>query len=324
MSYRVVRYRKKGDDDVTCWGVVVDESVRPLAGNYATTGALLERGRDEIAALARAGSLAGIVPLAGLDLLSPVTHPCRIVAQAINFRSHLEENGFDPDRRSFDMLFRKSSASITGPVSPIVRPAHVRLLDYEIEVGVVVGKAMRGPLHIEEADLEHWVGGLVVANDVSARDVQILETQFYKGKSYRTFCPLGPHLWIPEPGDLATFLDLELVLEVNGEVRQRGTCREMIYRPAEALSEISTLEDLDPGDLVLTGTPGGVALRTPTPWLQKLSALLPDELRWKLFVRSQEGRSEYLKAGDIVRATIRTPDGRIDLGMQETPVVDAT
>ena len=98
------------------------------------------------------------------------------------------------------MLFRKASASITGPYDAIVRPPHVRLLDYEIELGLVIGAPIAAPVTVEAATLDRWIGALVVANDVSARDVQLPQTQFYKGKSYRTFCPVGPYLVVPEAG----------------------------------------------------------------------------------------------------------------------------
>ena len=261
------------------------------------------------------------LPLRDVQVLSPVTAPCQIVAQGANYRSHLREVGLDPDHRTFNMLFRKAAASITGPYDAIVRPPHVRLLDYEIELGLVLGAPITAPVTVDGATLDRWIGALVVANDVSARDVQLPQTQFYKGKSYRTFCPVGPYLVVPEAGDLARIPELRLTLSVNGEVRQDESCADMVYGPAETLSEISQLEVLAPGDLILTGTPGGVALQPPGSLLQRLvGALLPEELRWQAFVATQARRREYLQPGDRVRAAIRTPDGAIDLGTQDTVV----
>lgn len=321
MAFALVHYEAGAGRASGTWGLVRGDGLWPLPGTYLTTADVLARGPDAARAVA-AGDAAGGPPvrLRDVRVLSPVTAPCQIVAQGANYRSHLREVGLDPDRRTFNMLFRKAAASITGPYDGIVRPPHVRLLDYEIELGLVIGAPIAAPVTVEAATLDRWIGGLVVANDVSARDVQLPQTQFYKGKSYRTFCPIGPYLVIPEAGDLARIPDLRLTLSVNGEVRQDESCADMVYRPAETLSEISELEVLAPGDVVLTGTPGGVALQPPGPLLQRLAALLPEETRWQVFVSMQERRAQYLRPGDRVRASIRTPDGAIDLGTQDTVV----
>lgn len=321
MGFRLVHYRDAAEG---AWGLVQGERVLPLPGSYPSTAELLAKGAPLAHELAQRGvgrAGAGLaLALAELELLSPVTHPCRIVAQGANYRSHLREVGLDPEARRYNMLFRKSSAAICGPHDAIVRPEHVKLLDYEVELGLVIGVPMRGPQSVEASTLHRFVAALVVANDVSARDVQLPQTQFYKGKSYRSFCPLGPFLFLPEPAELARIPELRLTLRVNDEVRQDETCADMVFGPAESLSEISQLEDLDPGDLVLTGTPGGVALRPPPALLQRLVSLLPEEKRWSLFLRSQQRRRQYLRPGDRVSATIRTPDAAIDLGVQHNLV----
>ncbi len=189
-----------------------------------------------------------------------------------------------------------------------------------VELGLVIGTATRGPIVVEDATLPRFVAGLVVANDVSARDVQLPQTQFYKGKSYRTFCPAGPVLFVPEPAELARWRELRLTLRVNGEVRQDASAGDMVFDPAATLTELTQIEDLDPGDLILTGTPGGVALRSPPALVQRLVSLLPEARRWELFLRAQARRRAYLQPGDRVTATIRTPDGAIDLGGQENLV----
>lgn len=299
---------------VVQWALVEGEHLRVLEGAWETTGAFLE---EAVPAL-RAGSLkpGASQPLSGVELLSPVTHPCRVLAQSTNYAAHAEEAGIDARARG-NVLFQKSSRSLSAPSGGIVRPAHVRLLDYEIELGIVVGARIRGPVSVDADSLHRYVGALVVANDVSARDIQVPDGQFYRGKSYGTFTPCGPVLYVPEPEELARWRDLVLELRVNGEVRQRAHCGDMINGPAETLSELSTLEDLDPGDLLLTGTPGGVALAPPGRWLQAAAGLLPERVRWKLFVRGQARRREYLKPGDLVSASIRIPGGAMDLGRQE-------
>lgn len=321
MAFNLAHYARDAAREPGRWALVRGDALVPLPGRHPTTADALRDAVPAARAVLAGGEAAAPIPLREVHLLPPVTHPCRIVAQGANYRSHLREVGLDPDRRSFNMLFRKSSAAITGPYDAIMRPAHVRLLDYEVELGLVIGTTIAEPVRVEASELHRWVGALVVANDVSARDVQLPETQFYKGKSYRSFCPVGPWLCIPEPAELARIPELRLVLSVNDAGRQDATCADMVFGPAEALSEISQLEELSPGDLILTGTPGGVALQPPPAIVQRLlGALLPDEMRWKAFVASQSRRAEYLKPGDRVRASIRTPDGSIDLGTQENVV----
>ena len=136
------------------------------------------------------------MPVDGLSLLSPLTTPCRVVAQAVNYRSHARESGFGDDPPA--VFFRKSSGSISGPTDDIVRPAHVRLLDYEIELGLVIRCGPAAGTAVRDADLADHVAGLIMCNDISARDVQLEKGQFYESKSYPTFTPTGPRLVLLE------------------------------------------------------------------------------------------------------------------------------
>ena len=129
-------------------------------------------------------------------------------------------------------FFRKASGSISGPADDIVKPAHVRFLDYEVEIGLVIGRDLPVGTDVTESDLPDYVAGLVVTNDVSARDVQLPKTQFYEAKSYPTFTPVGPALVLLDADELKRFGDLRLQLRVNGEVRQNSVVAgDMIYRP---------------------------------------------------------------------------------------------
>ncbi|MDT7713645.1 MAG: hypothetical protein QOG46_2498, partial [Pseudonocardiales bacterium] len=202
----------------------------------------------------------------------------------------------------------------------IVRPAHVRLLDYEVELGIVLRRPITGPVTVAEGNLADYVGAFVLADDVSARDVQLPQGQWYKGKSYPTFCPVGPYLCIPEPDEVTRWRELRLTLSVNGEVRQDSLAGDMVFGPAATLTEWSGLERLDVGDLLLTGTPGGVALQPPPAAVQRVMGLLPDRRRWDLFVRSQSRSRAYLEPGDRIAAWIRTADGALDLGTQHNLV----
>lgn len=275
-------------------------------------------GSDSGSGYGRGGGSTGRLAIAQLELLAP-TPGARIFCQGANYRTHMIESGMDPDRM-FNMFFTKSTASLAGPHDDIIRPAHVRLLDYEVELGLVLRAPITHATAVTDATLVDYVGGFVVANDVSARDVQLPQGQWYKGKSYRTFCPVGPYLVVPDADHLGRWRQLRLTLSVNGELRQDSLAGDMAFGPAATLSEWSQLEDLGAGDLLLTGTPGGVALQPPPPRVQKIAGLLPEARRWELFVRSQGRSGAYLKPGDLIEASIRTDDKTLDLGTQRTYV----
>jgi 2-keto-4-pentenoate hydratase/2-oxohepta-3-ene-1,7-dioic acid hydratase in catechol pathway len=271
---------------------------------------------------AAASATAGGVPAAGLSLRSPVTTPCRVVAQAVNYRSHARDTGGGEDPPP--VFFRKSSASVSGPTDDVVRPSHVRLLDYELEVGLVLGRRLAIGAMVTDADLPRYVAGLVMSNDISARDVQLEKGQFYESKSYPTFTPTGPRLVLLAPEDFQHLPGLRLRLWVNGELRQDGTVADMITRPAAALTLLARFQPLDPGDLVLTGTPGGTALQAPPAVIEKLGDLLPTPLKWSVFFARQQRNPAYLKAGDVITASIATDGGTLDLGTQRLVVRDGS
>jgi 2-keto-4-pentenoate hydratase/2-oxohepta-3-ene-1,7-dioic acid hydratase in catechol pathway len=151
---------------------------------------------------------------------------------------------------------------------------------------------------------------------VSARDIQLPQNQWFKGKSYRGFCPVGPVLSVLEPDDYPLLDQLELTLLVNERVRQHDSTANLVYRPLETLTELTQVSDLAPGDVLLTGTPSGCALRAPAPFVQRLMGLLPERVKWRAFIKAQKKRGAYLKPGDVVRSTIKSADRRIDLGEQ--------
>jgi 2-keto-4-pentenoate hydratase/2-oxohepta-3-ene-1,7-dioic acid hydratase in catechol pathway len=263
------------------------------------------------------------VPADSVDLLSPVTAPARVVAQAVNYRSHATDSGFDPDAVP-PAFFRKASHSITGPAGDIIRPDGVGFLDYEIELGLVIGTDLPVGTTVTEADLTRYVAALVVANDVSARQVQLVKTQFYESKSYPTFTPVGPWLTLVDASDLARLDSLRLTLSVNGEARQDSTATDMIVRPAQALTLLSRFQPMAPGDLLLTGTPGGTALKAPAKIAGLVAGLLPPATRWKLFFGRQAANPRYLRDGDVITATIASPDGQLDLGTQHNTIIGKT
>ncbi|MFD4553224.1 fumarylacetoacetate hydrolase family protein [Streptomyces sp. NPDC058469] len=299
------------------WWVVRGGRAVRIATKARTTAELLAD-RDAVREAVAAGEPGP--PVGDLVALSPVTTPCRVVAQMVNHRSHARDSGYTGEVPP--AFFRKASGSVSGPGEAIVRPSHVNFLDYEVELGLVMGALLPIGTVVEERDLPSYVAGLVVTDDVSARDVQLTKTQFYESKSYPTFTPTGPYLCLLEPEDFAHLLDLRLTLSANGEPRQDRTLADMIVPPARALTLPARFQTLEPGDLLPTGTPGGAALKAPPTAVEKLGALLPPAVKWKAFFKSQARNPRYLHAGDVVTAAIATPGGRIDLGEQRTPVTD--
>ncbi|BBY30012.1 fumarylacetoacetate hydrolase family protein [Mycolicibacterium sediminis] len=312
MVVNLVRYRR---DQRAEWGVLRGETLSPLTENYDRTSDLIEGGESDWRS---AATKDGTVAFADVEPLSPVTTPCRVMCQGANYRQHAIESGMNPDERAFNLFFDKTDAAITGPHAPVTRPDHVSLLDYEIELALVLRRHVTTPTRITEDDLHDYVFGVTIANDLSARDVQLPQGQFLKGKSYRGFCPIGPVLAVLEPGDVALLEDLDLRLDVNDEPRQRDNTANMLYRPAETLTELTEFCNLSPGDVLLTGTPHGCVATSPPPLVRRLAtALLPEDKLWASFI-SMNKRKPYLRPGDVVSASIGNASGSLDLGTQRT------
>jgi 2-keto-4-pentenoate hydratase/2-oxohepta-3-ene-1,7-dioic acid hydratase in catechol pathway len=287
------------------------------ADTSATTTGDLLAGREAMDAALHSGET---VPVDSLDLISPVTKPCRVVAQMTNFASHVKDAGMDPQTIPLT-FFRKASASISGPFDDIVKPQHVKFLDYEVEIGLVIGRDIPVGTTISESNLADFIAGLVITNDVSARDIQLPQTQFYEAKSYPTFTPVGPALVLLDTDELKRFGDLRLQLRVSGEVRQNMLVDgDMLYKPLQALQSLARFQDLSAGDLVMTGTPVGTALSAPPKPIEIIASLLPPAVKWKLFFSTQAKNSKYLQHGDVVELSVATDDGAIDLGTQRTAV----
>jgi len=221
------------------WAVTPAGLIRLDLAATTTAGLLADRAAlaaaIEAAQAAVAAAPQEAVPAESLELLSPVTAPARVVAQAVNYRSHATDSGFDPDTVP-PAFFRKASHSITGPAGDIIRPDGVGFLDYEVELGLVIGADLPVGTTVTADGLGRYVAALVVANDVSARQVQLVKTQFYESKSYPTFTPVGPWLTLVDAADLARLGSLRLTLSVNGQVRQDSTTADMIVGPARALN----------------------------------------------------------------------------------------
>lgn len=193
---------------------------------------------------------------------APVPRPGKIVAVARNYAAHADERG--AARPAEPVLFLKPASAVVGPDEPILLPAASREVDYEGELAAVIGRAARG---VGPDDALACVAGYTVANDVTARDFQNVRGQHFIGKSCDSFCPLGPALVTADA--VADPQDLGLRTRVGGETMQSARTGEMIFSVAEVIAFASRLMTLEPGDVVLTGTPAGVgAARQPPRWLR--------------------------------------------------------
>ena len=188
--------------------------------------------------------------LADLPLLAPVT-PTKIVGVGRNYVAHAAEHGVEVP--SEPLVFLKPPSSVVGPGAAIELPPLSEKVEHEGELAVVIGRRCRG---VAAERAWEYVLGVTCANDVTARDLQRRDPQWTRGKGFDTFCPLGP--WVVTglaEGDVA---DLEVRCRVNGVDRQRGRTSEMVFKPAFLVAYTSQVMTLEPGDVILTGTPAGV------------------------------------------------------------------
>ncbi|RZA04176.1 MAG: FAA hydrolase family protein, partial [Proteobacteria bacterium] len=223
MGISLVRYLNK--EAKATWGTLEGETVRPLSRQFATLAELLNANQWE--------QEGATIPGNGLEFLSPVTAPCQIICQGKNYLDHIIETGVKPKNKDFNLLFTKADSSLNAPNAPVQRPPQVKLLDYELELGLVIKKPITQATTITPEMLPDYIAGFVMANDVSARDVQVPQRQWLKGKSFRTFCPVGPILYLPTREEFSQLLNLELHLTVNGETRQKANTKQLMHQPAE-------------------------------------------------------------------------------------------
>ena len=182
----------------------------------------------------------------------PIPRPGKIVCVGLNYKDHAEEQGVELP--AAPLLFAKFTTSLIGPGEPIVIPSNVTKCDYEAELGVVIGTTVR---NVSRENALEAVAGYVVANDVSARDLQFADGQWTRGKSPDTFCPVGPLVPaadVPDPHALA----IRAIL--NGETMQDSSTGNLIFGIDEVISYVSQTSTLEAGDLILTGTPAGVGV----------------------------------------------------------------
>lgn len=232
-------------------GVLIDLAAAepPLP---ADLGALLSEERaGRLATLAASAPETARIQLDQVRLAAPVPTPSKIIGIGLNYRDHAAETGQDLPTRP--TVFAKFPSALTGPYDPIVLPAESTSVDYEGELGVVIGRRAR---FVPEDEALAYVGGYLAVNDVSARDVQNWTSQWSLGKSFDTFAPVGPFLVtaaeVPDPQNL------EIETRVNGVTVQHSTTANMVFTVAALVSQLSAVMTLEPGDIIATGTPGGV------------------------------------------------------------------
>jgi acylpyruvate hydrolase len=214
---------------------------------------------------ARAAAAAGGAEhaLAGAGLATLVTRPSKVICLGLNYASHIKEMGLEPPK--YPTLFPKFPGTLIGARDPILLPKVSEQVDWEVELGVVIGRPAR---HVSGDEAAAAIAGYTVINDVSVRDYQSHTTQFLAGKVFERTTPVGPALVTLDelPGGGA---DLAVRCEVDGEVMQDSRTSDLLFSPAEIISYVSDIITLEPGDLIATGTPAGVgAARTPPVWLR--------------------------------------------------------
>jgi len=220
-------------------------------------------GLDALRPIVAAGA-GNLVPLEGMRVGSPVARPGNIVCIGLNYADHAAEAGLAIPTEP--IFFLKSSNALSGPYDDVRIPRGSQKTDWEVELGVVIGRTCRYLDTDEEASAA--VAGYMVCHDVSEREFQLERgTQWTKGKSFETFNPAGP--WLATADEVADPANLDLWLDVNGERRQTGNTGTMVYGVAEIVRYVSQFIVLEPGDIIDTGTPPGVALGRPDkPYLR--------------------------------------------------------
>jgi 2-keto-4-pentenoate hydratase/2-oxohepta-3-ene-1,7-dioic acid hydratase in catechol pathway len=258
---KLLRYRTAGAIEL---GVLDGDrvvSLAPLSGEFPTMLSIIGTGEpalERIAAFLETADAGR--PLGDVELLCPIERPGKYLAIGMNYGRHLEEalrHGISAPAQQF--WFNKQTTCLSGPYDPIL-PGVTEKLDYEVELGVVIGKAAKS---VAEADARDHVFGYLVANDVSARDWQFHSPTFTVGKSFDTHGPIGP--WIVTADEIEDPHNLRIRCWVNGEVRQDSNTSDLIYDIWAQIAYLSAAFTLEPGDLLATGTPEGVGIAMNPP-----------------------------------------------------------
>jgi 2-keto-4-pentenoate hydratase/2-oxohepta-3-ene-1,7-dioic acid hydratase in catechol pathway len=239
-------------------GAVIGEEVVDLSSAFPqlpqTVEALLSAGHGALdAARAAIDGAAPRVPVAEVRLLAPIARPGKFLAIGLNYADHVAESPFDAPE--VPLFFNKQSTCVNGPFAAIERPAASNDLDYEGELGVVIGRRCR---HVPASRASEVIAGYVVLNDVSVRDWQLRTPTMTMGKSWDTHGPMGP--WLTTADELDDPHALDLRTWVNGDLRQHSNTDQLIFDCFAQIEHLSTAFTLEPGDVIATGTSGGVGI----------------------------------------------------------------
>src|ERR1039457_2788447 len=260
----------RGDADVPSLHVAAGEGFAAVDEIAATAGAsdlgglrdvgeLFARGPAAVGRLRELASGAQpTVDPASARYAPPVLRPSKIICVGLNYADHITESGMERPERI--VLFAKFANCVVGHGDPIIRPAITTQLDYEGELAVIIGQRAA---NVPAGQALDYIGGYTIINDVSARDLQSAEPQWIRGKSLDTFAPLGPV--VLDAAAAPTVGEMSLRTLVNGEIRQDASCAQMITGVPELIAHISAGITLEPGDIIATGTPSGVALGMNPP-----------------------------------------------------------
>jgi 2-keto-4-pentenoate hydratase/2-oxohepta-3-ene-1,7-dioic acid hydratase in catechol pathway len=244
--------------------------------------AFLEAGAESLHAAREAVAAGPRLGLADVRLEAPIRRPPKFLAVGLNYADHVAESGMETPKHP--TIFNKQPTCVTGPTDPIHLPRASRVLDYEGELGFVIGRRCR---HVSRDDAPDVIAGYLVVNDVTVRDWQLRTPTWTMGKSFDTHGPIGP--WIATADEIRDPHQLRLRTWVNGELRQDSNTKQLIFDCFALVEHLSTAFTLEPGDLISTGTPAGVGMAMKPP--------------------------RMLQAGDVVRIAI---DG---IGEIENPVI---
>jgi 2-keto-4-pentenoate hydratase/2-oxohepta-3-ene-1,7-dioic acid hydratase in catechol pathway len=206
-----------------------------------------------------------------VELLAPLPNPNKIICLAFNYYDHAQDAGLTPSQEP--VIFIKPRTALNNPFNDIRCPGNVQRLDYEAEIAVIIGKKIK---NISQEDAMNSIFGYMIFHDVSARDIQFKDKQFTRGKSIDTFAPCGP--WITSVEEVEDPQSLRIITKVNDEIRQNSSSSKMVIPIKKIISSLSQLMTIEPGDIISTGTPAGVAMSMNNP--------------------------KYLKDGDVVEINI--------------------
>lgn len=241
-------------------GRVEGDSVVSLAPRFGSMIDLIVRWKEVEVEVRRATGL--LTPLADLKLLPPIPRPGKILAIGLNYADHIKETGAEMPKKQ--VWFCKQPTAANGPYDPIILPKVSNQVDYEAEMVVVIGKGGR---HIAREDVPGAIFGYCAGNDLSARDWQMATSQWVLGKSFDTHAPFGP--WITTADEVGDPHTLGVRSFVNGEKRQDSNTQNLVFDVWDQIAHVSQVMTLEPGDLIFTGTPGGVGMaRNPPSYLR--------------------------------------------------------